>query len=126
MLFICSATALADVPTPYASDYISACRASISKGDSSGDVAITFNITAYKTPTSIGASKIVIYKSNGTQVKTITGSTSNGLLWSSGKNGMYTHSGTSGTSYYAEVTFIAKNASGSDTRTMTTSMVTAP
>jgi hypothetical protein len=77
--------------------------------------------------TSIGVSRIDVYSSDGSFVKSVNGSTSNGLLAS----GTSIHSGThtikvsSGQRYYLEVTFIAKNSLGSDSKWTTTNTATA-
>ena len=75
----------------------------------------------------LGASAIRIYKSDGTYVTRILGTTSNGLLKNNAASlsGSYTYQGSSGTSYYAVVTFTASNSSGSDSRMITTSTKTA-
>lgn len=106
-----------------ASEYLSSYRALIS--GSSGKLEIGYTVVAGETMTSIGVSKIQIYKSNGTLVATITGSTTNGLLVknSDAHSDTYTYSGKSGESYYAVVTFIAKDSSGSDSKSVTTKTV---
>ena len=72
--------------------------------------------------------KIVVYKSDGSYVKTITGTTSNGLIRSNSSLHLdsYEFSVTSGVSYYAEVTVFAKVGTEYDSRTITTSTVKAP
>ena len=54
--------------------------------------------------------------------------TSNGLVRSNASRhrSTYTYTGTSGTSYYAEVTVFAKIGSDYDSRTVTTATVKAP
>ena len=76
----------------------------------------------------VGIEEIKIYRSNGSLVTTIAGTTSNDLINTdvSMHAGSYPYTGTSGTSYYAEVTIFATVGSDSDSRTITTSTVEAP
>ena len=101
---------------------------SASRGSSSGEIKISYDIQANNFADSLGISSIEIYKSDGTYVTTITGSTSNGLVRSNASRhrSTYTYTGTSGTSYYAEVTVVAKIGSDYDSRTVTTATVKAP
>lgn len=84
-------------------------------------------MSAKTTVTSIGVSKIELYTADGDRVKTIYGSTSNGLMYSSGLShyDTYTISATAGEEYYAVVTFKAGNSSGSGTGTYTTGVAMA-
>ena len=109
------------------SEYIRSCRGSLESGSSRGKIDLSFTITATKSMTSLGISQVDVYKSDGTFVKTIYGSTSNGLLSNSGQRftGSYTIALSSGETYYTELTFIAKDSSGSDTNTITTNTATA-
>ena len=101
---------------------------SLVKGDKTGEIKIFYDVQAKQIADSVGVSSIEIYKSDGTYVTTITGSTSNGLIRSSASRhrSTYTYTGTSGTSYYAEVTVFAKIGSDYDSRTVTTATVKAP
>lgn len=124
MLFACCSVAQAR-----ASNYISSCSASIRSGDSRGEVDIIVSVQARVSTTEIGATRIKIYQSNGSMVASISGSTSNGLISTSGGrrfDGIYTYTGIPGTSYYAVVTCYAGNASGGDSRQGTTATVMAP
>lgn len=124
MLFACCSVAQAR-----ASDYISSCSASIRAGDSRGEVDIIVSVQARVSTTKIGVTRVKIYQSNGAMVASIAGSTSNGLISTSGGrrfDGTYTYTGVPGTSYYAVVTCYAGDASGSDTRQGTTTTVMAP
>lgn len=123
MLLSISATAAYDPPdSPDASYYISSYSASVANGGN-GNIRVTFSITGTGTMTSLGASAISIYKSNGTYVTTI-------YYFSSGRSGMMGsnkiyHSDTESIyvgagSYYAVVTFYAGNSSGSDSKTAQT------
>ena len=112
-----------------ASNYLSGYGATLYSEGATGELKLWYEVYAKATMSSVGVSKIVVKKSNGTIVRTIWGSTTNGLLaanyWF--HNGTYTISGlTSGTSYYCVVTVIAGNSSGADTRTVTTTAVTCP
>lgn len=111
-----------------ASTTISVYSASASQGSGSGKIKINFDIQANSTANSLGVSSIEIYKSDGTYVTTINGNTSNGLTRNNASRhkSSYTYTGTSGTSYYAEVTVFAKIGSDYDSRTVTTATVKAP
>lgn len=112
-----------------ASNYLSGYNATLYSDGTSGKLKLWYEVYAKETMSSVGVYKIVVKKSNGTIVRTIWGSTANGLLGANYwfHNGTYTISNlTSGTSYYCAVTVIAGNSSGSDTRTITTSLVTCP
>lgn len=120
-----SASASNDIDV-YSSDYILSCNATLSSSGS-GKLKITVSERANGTMSTLGASAIRIYKSDGTYVTRILGTTSNGLLKNnaSSLSGSYTYQGSSGTSYYAVVTFTASNSNGSDSRVITTATKTA-
>ena len=94
-----------------------------------GNINIEFTVVGTGTMTKIGASVIQVYKSNGTRVATFSYTTSgygNMMGWNTGMHfGSVSYAGTSGQSYYAIVTFYAKNSSGADTKTYTTAIVAA-
>lgn len=100
----------------------------IAAGSSSGKIVIGYDIKATSLADSVGVSSIVIYKSDGTKVATITGTTNNGLIKSDSMmhKGTYTYTGTSGVYYYAKVTVFATIGSNSDSRVVTTDVVKAP
>jgi hypothetical protein len=78
--------------------------------------------------TTIGATSIKIYKYGGTSpVYTFNSSSYSSMLGSNriSYGSSVSYSGTSGTKYYAVVTFYAKNSNGSSTETYTTGYVTA-
>lgn len=112
----------------FRSYYISDYSAFLKPERSGGQITVTADVTASKIANSLGVSEIKIYKSNGTRVTTITGSTKNGLIGSStdSHSPTYTYTGSSGTSYYAEVTIFVSCDSGSDSRTVTTEIAVAP
>ena len=97
-------------------------------GSRDGEIRINYDVTSSKAADSVGVSSIDIYKSNGSFVTTITGTTRNGLIAEDTSSNMGVHSyiGTSGTSYYAEVTVFAEIGSDYDSRTVTTATVKAP
>lgn len=108
--------------SPDASAYISSYSASVINGGN-GKLKVQFWVTGTGTMTSIGATCIKIYKSNGTYVTEVwhTYSGRSGMM---GSNKIY-HSDTetfyvSPGSYYAKVTVYAQNASGSDDIVVTT------
>lgn len=102
-------------------------QASASSGSNTGEVKIAYQVRASKTASPIGASSIAIYKSDGSYVTTIRGTTSNGFMANNttSKSGTYTYKGTSGTSYYAKVTLSATAGSEHDSRTVTTNTARA-
>lgn len=113
---------------PMASTTIVLYAASMTAGAKSGQLYINYNITAKRSASAVGASSIEIYKSDGTLLKTISGSTSNGLV-SSGIKKMGTYcfdDAVSGQYYYAVVTLLATIGSDSDSETVTTATVKAP
>lgn len=113
--------------SPMASITISSRSATMKAGSSSGELRISYSVTANMSATSLGVSSIVIYKSNGTYVTTITGTTSNGLVSSGGTHmGTYSYIGTSGVSYYADVTVFAATTTDYDSKTIMTPTVKAP
>ena len=112
-----------------ASYYLSEYGATLYSDGTTGKLKLAYQVYAKSTMSLVGVYRITVKKSDGTVVKTIWGSTTNGLLkanyWC--HFGTYTITGlTSGTTYYCVVTVIAKNSSGSDTRSITTSLVTCP
>ena len=94
-----------------------------------GVLEIVITVTAAGYMTSVGATSVKIYEENGTLVKSVTGTSSNGLLHlhtAAGYAGSYIFDEVvSGESYYAEVTVYAGNSTGSDSRTVTTKVVEA-
>lgn len=128
MLFSCivGSASAKEAIEPYSSNHIASCSATIS-AVGNGKLKITVSERANGTMSTLGASAIRIYKSDGTYVTRILGTTSNGLLKNNAASlsGSYTYQGSSGTSYYAIVTFTASNSSGSDSRMITTSTKTA-
>ena len=112
-----------------ASNYMSICHASLSPGSSSGELVITYRVTAAVTGvTRIGALAMFIYRTDGSIARTIVGSTSNGLMKTSGTtvSGTYRTTVTPGETYYCKVTFIVENSTGNDIRDFTTNTTVAP
>lgn len=110
------------------SAYIMRTSAILTAGTSNGKIQVNYNITGRDVMTTIGASKIVVYRSNGTVYATYNGSVANGLLVQNSPmaSGTQTIYGVSGTTYYCKVTLYAGDSSGSDSRTIITGTVTAP
>lgn len=109
-----------------ASSYIEAYSVSAQRGTHRGEVDIAAMITANCAVPKIGVLKIEIYKSDGTHITTIQGTTSNGLLASKSSftHGLtYTYKGVPGMSYYAKVTLCAGTSSDYDTRFVRTQTV---
>lgn len=126
MLTLCGGMALA--AEPRASLTLSYYPVGVSKGDNEGEIDIGYDVLASQKADEVGVSSIKIYKSDGTYVTTITGTTGNGLIRTNATRhrSIYTYEGTSGVTYYAEVTVYAKIGSNSDSRTVTTPTVKAP
>lgn len=96
-----------------------------------GKLIVEFDVGSTEIMTELGASKIVIYEqqSNGTYaaVKTFTRYNTSGMIVKDDScvYNKVSYSGTSGTKYYAVITFYAKNAKGSETKQRTTNTITA-
>lgn len=125
---ICGKTAYALESGVYASLTLRDYNARLGKGDSAGNIRISFDVKSTKMADSLGVSSIVIYTADDEYVTTITGSTRNGLIREDGSihAGTYPCTLTSGISYYAEVTVFATIGDTSDQRVITTNTVTAP
>ena len=112
------------------SSYLSRYSAALSQGKQSGSVKVTYYVRAkILTTTWIGVNRIVVYRSDGSIYKTVTGTTANGLLKNSGVavlSGSYTMACEPNTTYYARVTLLAADDSGSDTGVIVTNSVTSP
>lgn len=111
-----------------ASPTLNSYSAILKTGSSSGVVRISYDVIANKNASSLGISSIVIYKSNGSYVDTITGTVSNGLIATNSVShtSSYSYPGNSGTSYYAVVTVFATIDGVTDSRTITTNTIKAP
>lgn len=108
---------------PYASETLSYYYVNL-KSSGDNDAQVRFSVGSGKMADEIGIESIQIYKSNGSYVRTIYGSTANGLIltdsdWHSDSYEIPLSSG----SYYAEVTVFATVGSITDSRTVTTSTV---
>lgn len=113
---------------PRASTTLFLVTASTSKGSNTGEIKINYDVQASKKADEVGVSSIEIYRSNGSYVTTITGTTENGLIrtGTTRHRSTYVYTGTSGTSYYAVVTGYATIGSDSDSREVSTSAILAP
>ena len=115
---------------PYrASEYLLSYTVVISALNEPGCLELFIVVTPAGYMTSVGATSVKIYKENGSLVKSVTGTSSNGLLElhtdSPYMNTYVFDEAESGESYYAEVTVYAGNSTGSDSRTLTTRVVEA-
>lgn len=117
---------------PMASLTIKSYSASMMSGEktgiNTGELRISYSISATDSADELGVSSIKLYRSDGTYITTIVGRTENGLI-GSGIVHMDTYSyvgGISGQYYYAEVTLFATIGSETDSRTVTTGTVKAP
>lgn len=110
------------------SDYIDTAKAELVTGSGSGDLILKYNVRATDAMDMVGVKKVQIYTAAGTLVRVIEGAPSNNLLKMNAVsvNSSYTvHKLTPGASYYCVVTAYAKDASGSETRTITTNTAKA-
>lgn len=114
---------------PMSSPTIMGQSASMKSGYQSGELRISYNINAVKSADEVGVSSIELYKSDGSYVDTIYGSTDNGLVRTSAIKNVGTYSYTdaeSGKYYYAVVTLYATIGDLSDSVEITTATVKAP
>ena len=110
--------------TPYSNAYISSITGALSK---SGDTLyVTFTTHGTRIMTSVGASCIKIYTSDGTLVKTLWSAYNPSMLGSNtySYTGTVSYDGTDGTTYYAVITGYASYGGGSGTETYTTASLT--
>lgn len=115
--------------SPQASNYISSYSAWANAG-SGGAVYIYYDVDATGYVARVGAKLIVVQTLDAgvwKDVKTITGTVSNGMLVSNASShlGGIVYQGTAGNSYRAVVTVYAGPISGGDSRIVTTNSVTA-
>lgn len=124
----CGAAAATDAPDTRASLTLSTHSAVLKAGSSRGTVSISFDVRTNKLADFIGVESIDIYKSDGSFVTSITGTTGNGLIYADSNiyKEAYSYTGISGVSYYAEVLVFAEVGSSYDSRTITTATVKAP
>ncbi len=118
--------AAASAVEPRASKYFTSYSAKIvSKGG--GNYALDFDVTGTKTLAKIGVTKIVLYK-NGAAIDTIRYTDSDGSGLMAYNTYIHAHTlnlkGTSGSKYYAVLTFYGADSSGNDTKTYITTTVT--
>ena len=120
--FAMSADAMRSSPT------LNAYSAILKEGTAAGKVIVSFDVAANKQASSLGVSSIKIYKANGSYVTTINGTVQNGLKATQNFRyiSLYTYTGISGTSYYAEVTVFATIDGVTDSRTITTTPQNPP
>lgn len=123
-----SQTASAIEFSPRASLYLDNYNAYIYEGTTPGSICVEFVVTATRPSDYVGVSELIIYKSSGTRVATITGTVANGLLRKDATAylGNYTYYGEPGAKYYAKLTIYAERDGGSDSRIYTTTTCTAP
>lgn len=126
LVFITCFSCVTAYAATQASDYLLAYEATLFTGRNRNELQIQFDTYALDSMSSLGISQIKVYKDNGSYVKTITGTKTNGLLSSGyGYSGAYTIKATAGEHYYLELTFIARDSSGSDYKTYTTNTAMA-
>lgn len=113
---------------PYASSYFATYAVELSDAGS-GRVKVEYNVKGKSTVEEIGVKKIIIQEKNGStwnDVQTYTSSNYPSFIVTGTTlaNGSVTYSGDEGSTYRAKVTFYAKDASGSATKTSTSSSLT--
>lgn len=111
-----------------ASSYFVTYAASPRTGPSSGQVTVAFSISATGPMKRVGVEKIMFYRAaDDFHCKTIWGTTGNGMMFADTgfAGGSITANLVAGVTYYCKVTVYAKNADGYDSKTFTTSTVTA-
>lgn len=108
----------------YSSNYFSSYGGFI-HNEGGGKIVFSGTITAVHTMERLGITRILIYKGDGTYVKTVYGSTSNGLLWDNRATfgADYTYYGDPNSSYYGVIYFTCRDTNGSDSRHVTTDTV---
>ena len=124
-LFSISAFAAEEQFQPRASLYFDSYSATVIP-EGGGEITIDMSVEAKKIVTELGFKKVVIQEKSGsswTDVKTLTSTSYSSFI---AKNdavhaASVSYDGTTGKSYRAKVTVYAKDASGSDTKTVTTS-----
>ena len=125
----CSVYAFDDVPNnTKASSYLDMYGASLTSKGVSGKLTLTYQVFATHDMVKVGVWGIYVRNNNGTLLQFIRGTTANGLLVSNEwyHIGNYTLNLTSGNTYYCTVIFVAEDANGSDTRSITTQHVVCP
>lgn len=111
-----------------ASSYLSMYTASLSSKGITGKLTLAYQVFATHDMEKVGVWGIYIRNNDGSIHQFIRGTTSNGLLATNTwyHYGSYTLNLTSGNTYYCTVIFVAEDANGSDTRSITTQHVTCP
>ena len=134
-ILIITSILVATMATPFAlaesraSDYFTRYGASLSPGDSSGELDLTYSVSTVATGISrLGIVAIFVYRTDGSIARVITGNTTNGLIETSGPVacGTYTITMEPGVAYYCAIRFIAENYTGNDIRYYTTNTAVAP
>lgn len=126
LLTLCGGMALA--AEPRASLTLSYYPVIILAGDNEGEIKISYDVLASGKADEVGVASIKIYRSSGSYVTTIIGTLENGLIRTNAgrHSSTYIYEGTSGVTYYAEVTVFAKIGTDFDSRVVTTPTITAP
>jgi hypothetical protein len=111
-----------------ASSYLNMYTASLSSKGITGKLTLTYQVFATHDMDKVGVWGIFVRNNDGTIHQFIWGTTANGLLATNTFHhlGNYTLNLTSGNTYYCTVIFVAEDANGSDTRSITTQHVTCP
>lgn len=126
MLTLCGGMAFA--AEPRGSSTLFYYPVGVATGDNKGEIDICYDVMANQEADEVGIASIKIYRSSGSYVTTITGTLENGLIrtHAGSHRSTYTYKGTSGVTYYAEVTVFAKIGTDFDSRVVTTPTITAP
>lgn len=130
LIVIFSLNTFSSTASARSSDYLMSHYTYLYAGNDSGELKVDFSVQATTNTTLIGVYKIAFYEQNGDYFATVWGTVINGLLSNDG--GRY-HAGTytfdraePGVSYYAVVTFMAKDSKGGDTYEFETQVAKAP
>ena len=128
-IMLCSIGVSAYAIEPRYSEYINSYTGALNT-DSSGKLSVYVNLLATGVMTRLGAEKIRIFEKNGTYYSCVKTFESEDYpdMTKSGHRYMgiaATYQGTPEKSYYAVITLVAEDNTGSDTRTYTTRPITA-
>lgn len=128
MISFVNAETVDEIENIEGSSYLDSYGASLLSPGVTGKLDLVFHVYATHDMEAVGVLGIIVRNNNGTIHQIILGSTANGLL----DSGTWFHLGdyrldlTSGNTYYCSVIIVARDANGSDSRTVTTQHVVCP
>lgn len=121
-LSFCASAAFFPIENPYITS-----KSGYIEPTGNGNIRIHFSVSANNTMSTLGASSIALYKSNGEYVTTFSSNNYSNMLTSD----TYTYSSSisykavSGQTYYAVITLYADNGASNSTAIFTTASATA-